>query len=47
LLQELLTGWGEDANVDGPGVQIDAAVECVLLIVKTHAETSFVGGATS
>src|SRR5690242_3299779 len=36
LVQLLLAGTIEDAQVHRSGVQIDAAVECVRLLVETH-----------
>jgi hypothetical protein len=36
VVQDNLTGVVEDAQVHCPGVQIDAAVESVSLVVKAH-----------
>jgi hypothetical protein len=35
-VQHLVAGVAEDAQVERSGVQIDAAVKCVLLLVEVH-----------
>jgi hypothetical protein len=40
LVEDDLAGVVEDAQLHGPGMQVDAAVESVLLVVEAHAWSS-------